>query len=209
MTQLIIQANTLSLYDLQKKFGLQMVKDESFFPEWMEGLPSVTDSEAQALDRVKECYLHLNQRSILLEDLVKMVVLSRLLDLAGFYLPPFEIATEYSVELAVKNRDEVLKGRLDVLVLQSQLWVLAIESKQTKFDVTLAIPQALSYMLMSPPITNPVFGAVTNGREFIFIKLDKTEPPHYALSDAFALSNRRNELYDVLAVLKKLGALII
>jgi hypothetical protein len=45
------------------------------------------------------------------------------------------------------NRDRSDTGSIDVLVVKQRLWVLIIESKQSRFDVTAGIPQALSYML--------------------------------------------------------------
>ena len=36
-----------------------------------------------------------------------------------------------------------MRGRIDVLVLKQQFWLLVIESKQTGFSLLTAIPQAL------------------------------------------------------------------
>jgi hypothetical protein len=69
----------------------------------------------------------------------------------------------------------VIKGAIDVLVLLEQLWGLVIESKMSDFSLTKALPQALSYMLSSP--NRPCFGLITNGSDFVFIKLDQTEQP--------------------------------
>ncbi|MHC5824133.1 MAG: restriction endonuclease subunit R, partial [Nostoc sp.] len=67
--------------------------------------------------------------------------------------------------------------------------------------------QALAYMLADATLAKPVFGFVTNGNEFRFIKLLKTETPQYALSDLFALDSR-DDIYIVLKVLKHLAYLI-
>jgi hypothetical protein len=62
-------------------------------------------------------------------------------------------------------------------------------------------------MLASPHWENPVYGMVTNGGNFIFLKLQNGEQStlYYELSDTFSLLPRRNQLYDVLAILKKFG----
>lgn len=203
-----IQAEALNLYDVKTKFGLEVVEDEQFFREWSDRLPEVTELERRQLDRVKASYSNLDQHRSMLEDAVKMVVLSPLLDLAGFYLPPFRISTEEPVQIAAEDNGVVVRGRIDVLVVQNQLWVLAIESKSTKFSITQAIPQALAYMMASPNADRLIFGLVTNGIQFIFIKLLKLDPSHYALSDEFTLLRRGNDLYGVLSVLKRLGELI-
>lgn len=173
-----IQAETLSLYDVKRKFGLELVEDEQFFREWSDHLPEVTELERRLLDRVKASYFNLDQHRSMLEDAVKMLVLSPLLDLAGFYLPPFRIGTEEPVQITAEDNGVVVRGRIDALVVQNQLWVLAIESKSTKFSITQAIPQALAYMLASPNADRPTFGLVTNGIQFIFLKLTKQDVPH-------------------------------
>ncbi|BAY62155.1 MULTISPECIES: hypothetical protein [Calothrix] len=50
-----------------------------------------------------------------------MVLLSPLLDLAGCYREPFLLATEKSREIAIEDKDEIVRGRIDVLVIQEQL----------------------------------------------------------------------------------------
>jgi hypothetical protein len=204
----IIQAQNINLAYLEENFQLQKSEVEEFFPEWLQKLPQITDLEKQFLDRVKANFLHLIMQPPFLENAVKMVVLSPLLDLAGFYNNPFYLATEKSIELAVKDNEEIVRGRIDVLVAQQQLWLLVVESKKASFSLLEAIPQALTYMLNNPNKEKPVFGLVTNGEDFQFLKLQKQETPFYALSDKFTLSKRQNELYQVLSILKKLGSII-
>ncbi|MBA3921137.1 MAG: restriction endonuclease subunit R [Nostocaceae cyanobacterium] len=202
----VIQADKVTLYDLKKKFQFQLAKDEQFFPEWREDLPQLTDTEKQRLDQVKASYLNLSMRPML-EDMVKMVVLSPLLDQAAFYLPPFYSASEESVQIVSQDEGVVIRGKIDVLVLQDELWVVVIESKRAGYSLEVGIPQALAYMLANPQPNKPLFGLVTNGSNFIFIKLIQEDFPLYALSDEFTL-RRGNDLYTVLSVLKRLGELI-
>ncbi|BAZ26678.1 hypothetical protein NIES4073_75860 [Kalymmatonema gypsitolerans NIES-4073] len=205
----VIQAQNVSLNYLEERFGLQVAENEEIFTEWFEGLPEITVLEKQYLDRVKTNFLRLVKRPPILEDAVKMVVLSPLLDLAGFYSEPFFIATEESIEIALEDKEEIIRGRIDVLVLQQQLWLLVIESKRASFSLLEAIPQGLGYMLANPNAEKPVFGLVINGEDFQFLKLTKQDTPKYALSDKFTLSRRGNELYQVLSILKKLGTILI
>ncbi|MFN6461694.1 MAG: hypothetical protein RMZ41_007570 [Nostoc sp. DedVER02] len=51
------------------------------------------------------------------EEAVKMVVLSPLLDLVGFYQPPFEIETEKSTDISAVDESIIVKGNIDVLVI--------------------------------------------------------------------------------------------
>ncbi|MUL38970.1 type I restriction endonuclease [Gloeocapsopsis dulcis] len=201
-----IQARDITLYELEE-IGLQLVQDASFFTEWQEDLPPLSEAEKQALERVSSNYLNLSKYRPMSEEAVKMVVLSPLLDLAGFYQPPFEIETETSVEISAEDDGIVVKGNIDVLVVQKQLWILVIESKSTKFDVTVALPQALAYMLANPSSEHPTFGLLINGREFMFIKLVIQEYPMYARSYALSIERDR-ERQQVLSVLKRLGQMM-
>ncbi|PIG94576.1 type I restriction endonuclease subunit R [Gloeocapsopsis sp. IPPAS B-1203] len=200
-----IKARDITLYELEE-IGLQLVQDASFFTEWQEDLPPLTEAEKQALARVCSNYLNLSKRRPMSEEAVKMVVLSPLPDLAGFYQSPFEIETETSIEISAEDDGVVVKG-IDVLVIQKRLWVLVIESKSTKFAVTVALPQALAYMLANPSPVNPTFGLLVNGREFMFIKLVIQEHLMYARSYALSIERDR-ERHQILSVLKCLGQMI-
>jgi len=204
----VIQAHDITLEQLIESFGLTITYDEQFFTEWLDNLPEVTVSEKQQLDRVKTNYLSLVERHALSENLVKMVVVEHLLDLADFYRPPFDVKDEKSVELAIEDEDVIVRGRLDFLVLKNQLWLIIIESKKAAVSLRAAIPQTLAYMLKNPQPERPIFALLTNGDHFLFIKLIQQDTPQYALSEEFSLLRRENELYQVLSILKKLGQLI-
>lgn len=141
----------------------------------------------------------------LLENSVKMVVLAPLLDLAGFYHKPFRIETETSVAVELEDEGQIIRGRIDVLVVKNRLWLLVIESKRSDFAVTRALPQALAYLLSNPEMTQPTFGLITNGSEFLFLKVTRQPTAEYGNSRLFSLVNPDNELYSVLQILKRLG----
>jgi predicted type IV restriction endonuclease len=105
----------------------------------------------------------------------------------------------------MKDEEAIIRGRIEVLVIKNQLWLLVIESKRSDFAVTRAIPQALAYMLSNSETVQPTFGMITNGNEFLFLKTSQNE---YANSRLFSLVNPNNELYEVLQVLKYLGSKI-
>ncbi len=207
MTQ-VIQAQNVTLKYLEAQFQLQQADNEEFFNEWFDNLPTNIDLETQDLDRIKLHFQRLVKRPPLLEDAVKLVVISPLLRLAGFYDEPFFIESEESIRIQIADNNELIRGRIDILVIQQQLWLLVIESKQASLSLLEGIPQTLAYMLANPNPDKPVFGLVTNGEDFQFIKLIQQDNPIYGLSDKFTLSRRGNELYQVLAILKKLGSTI-
>jgi hypothetical protein len=201
-----IQAQEINLEELQEHFGLKFTNDSQFFREWQDNLPSLTDEEKQGLERVRSNYFNLISHRSLGEEGVKMVVLSPLLDLAGFFQAPFSLKTENSVEMSAKDNGLIVRGRIDILIVKQRLWILVIESKSTKFDVMEALPQALAYMLNDPKTDQPKFGFLVNGREFVFVKLQAADIPLYSRSYALSI-DRESDLEQVLAALKRLGQL--
>lgn len=214
----------LTLQDLEQRFGLQRSADPDFFREWRDRLPELGAIERDRLQRIQASYANLERRSVL-ENTVKLAVVAPLLDLAGFFLPPFYVDTETSVEIVVDRPvdanqigGEKLRGRVDILVLMGRLWVLAIESKRAEFSVKVGIPQVLGYMLAAAPDRQARFGLVTNGSSFVFLKLakvltfaDDADTPldrwQYDKSPELIL-DRADDLEIVLQVMKKLGAIV-
>lgn len=193
----------LTLYDLEQQFGLQEVTDDSFFSEWQGSLPALSSAEQERLGRVEAAYANLERRS-LLENTVKLAVVAPLLDLAGLFLPPFYVTTETSVEITATTDDLMLRGRLDVLVLKDQLWVLVIESKRAEFSLKVGIPQVLGYMMGAPEQSLPLYGLVTNGSSFVFLKLVGRQ---YARSKELILDQDEG-LAKTLQIMKALAEIV-
>ncbi|MDZ7962309.1 MAG: PD-(D/E)XK nuclease family protein [Aulosira sp. DedQUE10] len=204
---LAIAEDIKTLRQVEEKLGLTLSFDGEFFTEWMNELPALSEAEQVRLNQVKKNYLYQISDGILLEETVKMVVLSPLLELAGFYQAPYKFKTEVSVEIEAQgDNEEILRGRIDALVLQDRLWIVLIESKKTTFDLELAIPQTLAYMAAHLEIEQPLYGMVANGSSYLFLK---TLGKQYAISDLFATrSQYRNNLDEVLKILKHLGQII-
>lgn len=201
-----IAADKVTLYDLERRFQLQRCEDPSFFQEWQVDLPALTEAEQQRLQRVQATVANLERRSVL-ENTVKLAVVAPLLDLSGLFLPPFYVSTEDFVEIEAADGDVMVRGRMDVLVLKDQLWVLVIESKRAEFSPKVGIPQILSYMLAAPNGQLPRYGLVTNGTDFVFLKLVVQEVPRYGRSRQFVLG-QENDLERILQILKHLAAIV-
>ena len=201
-----IAAEKVTLYNLEREYSLKHTEDDSFFPEWQEELPELTEAEQQRLERVQATVANLEQRSML-ENTVKLAVVAPLLDLSGLFLPPFYVSTEDSVEIKTADGNMIVRGRIDVLVLKDQLWVLVIESKRAEFSLKVGIPQVLSYMLASPYRNRPLYGLVTNGTDFVFLKLCFQEVPRYGRSRQFVLG-QDHDLDRVLQIMKRLAEVV-
>lgn len=202
-----LQADQVTLRDLIETFQIRLVQEQHFFPEWQGNLPELTDFEKQFLDKVKAGYFNLVIDPPVLEKPVQLAIVAPILFLADFYLPPFQIKAERSIEIAEEDEGVVIRGALDVLVLKDQLWLLVIEPKQAAFSLEVGLTQLLTYMVAMPAPDKPCFGMLTNGGSFTFVKLVKQQVYQYATSRFFELRNPGNELYDVLRILKRISQL--
>lgn len=211
MMTTVLQSSTLTLREVIKRFNLKYIEESTFFSEWQVADSTLTDIDKSILDRTKQDFINLSQDSVK-EELVKMVLVSPLLSTAGLYRYPFHVATEESVELLLEEHDEILRGRIDVLVVKENLWVILIEAKQAGFSLHEAVPQALSYLMSNPNSSEMSFGLVTNGSELMFVKLrqpsEERPQPSYGFSRIFSLFNPGNELHQVVNILKHLSVLV-
>lgn len=65
-----------------------------FFPEWQTDLPSLSEPAQLALNHMRQNFIYRLEWGKLSENLVKMGVLSPLLDLAGFYQSRLQVQDE-------------------------------------------------------------------------------------------------------------------
>jgi hypothetical protein len=200
-----------SLNDLSDRFNLRQADSDNFFSEWKENLPALTDMEAASVAKLKQRYDYQRMDGLLLEGTIQVAVVSPLLELAGFLDAPYRMHSPYGITLELDDSEEILRGFIDMLVIQHKLWILVVESKRTSISVLAAIPQLLAYMLASPngQSAKPSYGLATNGDEFVFLKLTHDDAPQYDVSRTFSLFPRQHELSKVLQILKRLGLVVL
>lgn len=199
----------LSFRDVEAKLNVRRSSDPHLFYEWEEVLPELTTPEKLSLERLSNRYLHYLEEGEVNEGTLNIILLSPLLDALGLCDPPYRIRGEAWVEVqtAVDAEEGVvtLEGRIDALTLQEQFWLVIIEGKRGGFNVLRAVPQTLAYMAATPHPERPVFGLVTNGYDYLFVKLVRQNQREFALSHNFTLlSDERSNLFRVARVLKHL-----
>ncbi|MEO0537446.1 MAG: type I restriction endonuclease subunit R [Cyanobacteria bacterium P01_A01_bin.123] len=203
-----IAISNLTLPELAEARNLRLTSDPRFFSEWQTELPELSPEETHYLDQVQQEYFDQTRSGSISEGLIKLIVVSPLLHLAGFYRRPFEVKLEESVQVEVTEAETLWRGRIDALVIKDNFWVLVVEAKNSSFGIDMAIPQALGYMLASPHPAHAAYGLVTNGSSFAFLKLMQNPQPRYDVSEIMLLLPGRNVLYRVLQGMKQLGKLI-
>ncbi len=195
--------------ELRRSFNLEQSKDSAFFNELSEDLEELTLEEKAGVGKIKKRFDYHREDGFLLEGTVNLLVVSPLLELAGFLDEPYQIRSPFGVEIAINDTVEILKGFIDTLVVNDNLWVLSLESKRSAIPVGAALPQLFAYMLAQPRQGAKAFGLATNGDEFTFLKLDFSgEQPAYGFSRAYSLLPVNHELDTVLKILKRLGTAV-
>jgi hypothetical protein len=193
----------ITLAELEERFSLHRSPTLDFFNEAKEPLPDLSELETAALKRVKQNFLDQLRSRLLIEETVKLVVVSPLLDLAGFYRAPYQVESEVPIQLAIPDEKEgLIQGRIDTLVVRQSLWIVLVESKRTQISVHAGVPQALTYLFSRPDGDRPGYGLVTNGSEFLFLKQVRTI---YATSNLLSIVNDGNDLVRVLQLLRRLA----
>lgn len=210
MTQsLAISKNILTMAAVQQRFGLVASSDPLFFSEWASNLPELTPVEIDTLNQIKARFDRHRNQGPLAEGTINQLLISPLLTSASLYDEPSFVSTEPSLEIELEDEGEILRGRIDTLIIQQQFWVLVVESKST-IAFSLALPQAMTYMMANPHPDRPVYGLITNGDEFMFIKMLTQGLPQYDLSNVFSLLiPRRNQLHDILQILKQIRQIML
>ena len=194
-----------TLAEAERIFNLQRTENEEFFLEWQTNLPNLSEIEKTELNQLRKRYLYQRSQSHLLEQTVMLLFASPLLAIAGFYDPPFQVRAEESVQINLADSEEILQGRIDVLVLSNQLWVVVLESKKTAISVLSALPQTLAYLMANTQPAKPSFAMMTNSDDVLFVKLVLENNRQYSISRVFSAFVSNQELYSVLQILKSIS----
>ena len=179
-----------TLDSVEQQFGVKRMEDMAFFPEWRSSFPLLSEFEQKELAKLRQRYFYQRSKGELLEITALLLLVSPLLALAGFYDPPFTVRAEESV------------------VLWEQVWIVVVESKKTALSLWSALPQTLAYLHANPNPQRPSYGLMTNGDEFAFVKLSRSNGSWgslYGLSRPFALLPAPQDFEIVLQILKHLS----
>jgi hypothetical protein len=208
----VTQAKSLTIGEVKAQFQLEQVRDLTFFPEWQGLTPDLRAADQQVLDELQIDFCELQEHSPH-EEIVKMFSLSPLLRIAGLAKYPFIPKAEHIIEIDLSYEDEddevqLVRGRIDIIVSHEQLWQVIIETKRAQSNVMQALPQALIYVMTTPPSDRPIFGLCTNGTDFVFVKMLRGDKNQYSLSDPFSMYKHQNDLYQVVAILQNLRQIV-
>lgn len=172
-------------------------------------LEPLTGEEQQELAQIRSDFDSYLTESRVSEGLVKALTTFPLLQLAGFYRPPFKISLEQDIaNILIEDEDTTIAGRLDILAVNKAqpaitdafFWVLVIESKNSSAAPSAGLPQLLSYAYKSLERQEVVWGLVTNGELYQFVYIQQ-EPPTYQQMPILSLMDAEPSI-QLLQVLK-------
>ncbi|MEG4084789.1 restriction endonuclease subunit R [Microcoleus sp. POL10_C6] len=195
-----LEASQLSLNDVRHLLKLEEREGDAFTDFF--SLEPLSELEQQEILKIRTDFRRYLSAGKVSEELVKFLVLSPLMRLAGFFDIPIVLTMEDSIPIEVEDGDTVIKGRLDVLAVNqpdaelaaAQFWILVVEAKNSAIDPWAGLPQLLTYAYKSLQQQSSVWGLTTNGRNYQFVYLTRGNPCTYQILPELSLTDRERSL---------------
>lgn len=184
MTTLI--AKKLTLKQVHQFLKLNKLSTGSFTP--LLSLEPITEIEQQELAQIRDDFENYLIDGKVLEGQIKLLVISPLLRLAGFFHSPIKISLEQDIdEIVVEDEDTKITGRFDILAVNKEqptitdvaFWLLVIEAKNSSINSFEGLPQLLTYAHQSLQQQELVWGLTTNGTDYRFVLIRQGNPATY------------------------------
>jgi hypothetical protein len=195
-----LEASQLSLNDVRRLLKLERQTGGDFTNFF--SLEPLTDFEQQELLLIGNHFWRHLEAGKVSAKLVKFLVLSPLMRLAGFFDIPIVLTMEDSIAIEVEDADTLIKGRLDVLAVNqpdaelaaAQFWILVVEAKNSAIDPWAGLPQLLTYAYKSLQQQSSVWGLTTNGRNYQFVYLTRGNSCTYQILPELNLIDKERSL---------------
>jgi len=199
MTQ-SLEASQLSINDVRRLLKLEEREGDAFTDFF--SLEPLSELEQQEILKIRTDFRRYLSAGKVSAKLVKFLVLSRLMRLAGFFDIPIVLTMEDSIPIEVEDGDTLIKGRLDILAVNqqdaelaaAQFWILVVEAKNSAIDPWAGLPQLLTYAYKSLQQQSSVWGLTTNGRNYQFVYLTRGNPCTYQILPDLSLTDRERSL---------------
>ena len=195
-----LEASQLSLNDVRRLLKLEEREGDAFTDFF--SLEPLSELEQQEILKIRTDFRRYLSAGKVSAKLVKFLVLSPLMRLAGFFDIPIVLTMEDSIAIEVEDGDTLIKGRLDVLAVNqpdaelaaAQFWILVVEAKNSAIDPWAGLPQLLTYAYKSLQQQSSVWGLTTNGRNYQFVYLTRGNPCTYQILPDLSLTDRERSL---------------
>ncbi len=206
-----LQARNLSLEEVHRLLGFEDRYNGSFEP-WL-AIDPLSETECQELQQIQTDIRAYVIHSRFSEGQIRLIAVAPLLRLAGFYQHPVQLKVEEGIDrIEIDNENTTISGRFDIVAIRKgdrptetvDLWILAIETKEGLASLTAGLPQLLVYAYGSLETQNSVWGLLTNGIDYSFIRIFRDRTPVYEYVRNFNLLYDRDSV-QLLQVLKAIS----
>ena len=195
-----LEASQLSLNDVRHLLKLEEREGDALTDFF--SLEPLSELEQQEILKIRTDFRRYLFAGKVSAKLVKFLVLSPLMRLAGFFDIPIVLTMEDSIPIEVEDADTLIKGRLDVLAVNqpdaelaaAQFWILVVEAKNSAIAPLAGLPQLLTYTYKSLQQQSSVWGLTTNGRNYQFVYLTRGNPCTYQILPDLSLTDRERSL---------------
>ena len=195
-----LEASQLSLNDVRRLLKLERQTGGSFADFF--SLEPLTDFEQQELLLIRNVFWRHLEAGKISAKMVKFLVLSPLMRLAGFFDISIVLTMEDSIPIEVEDEDTLIKGRLDILAVNqpdaeigaTRFWILVVEAKNSAIDPWAGLPQLLTYAYKSLQQQSSVWGLTTNGRNYQFVRVTRGNPCTYQILPELNLMDKERSI---------------
>jgi hypothetical protein len=182
----VLYAKDLTLKDVQDRLQFEREHVQSF--DSLLALEPLTDFEEQELIQIRRDFETYVVESKVLEGMIKALTIFPLLRLTGYYQHPIKLKLEENIApIDVEDGEKRITGRFDLLAINKPaqsvplLWVLVVETKNSKVEARAGLPQLLAHAHSSLQSQPSVWGLCTNGMSYQFVPILRRERPIYQI----------------------------
>jgi hypothetical protein len=180
-----IQSLNITLAQVRHLFKYQRERIQAFTD--ILSLEPLSEREQDEIEQMQSDFESYFVEGMVSEGQIKLLSVSPLLKLAGFYKPPIKIILEEDIsDIIIEDQNTKITGRIDLLAIQTKslesdtpFWVLVLESKNGNIAPSAGLAQILTYAYTSLQSQTSVWGLLTNGEYYQFIYLQSGEQPIY------------------------------
>ncbi|MEB3177438.1 MAG: restriction endonuclease subunit R [Nostocaceae cyanobacterium] len=186
-----LEAKNLSLKEVHHILQFKRHLHSSF--NYLPTIEQITKIELKKLEEISLNFYEQYAEHHLSKEQIKLIVISPLMWMAGFYHPTIHILLQENIAV-IKIKDEntiisIIKGQMDILSVSNgknkaginPQWILLIETQNSSVNATDGLPQLLTYAYKSLEIQKYVWGLTTNGMDYQFVFLQQGTQPTYHL----------------------------
>ncbi|TAF50787.1 MAG: restriction endonuclease subunit R [Oscillatoriales cyanobacterium] len=174
----VIDASALALPEVIDRLQLQIQFEADFRPSL--DLQTLSAYEIQQIAELRQNWQRYYLQGKISENQVQVAALSPLLWMSGYLSDPtLQISMEEVIdEIAIEDGDTVIRGRMDLWVGRQligdrvPLCVLIVEAKNSAISPAAGLPQLLTYAGTVLERQDVVWGLVSNGLDYVFVRLE-------------------------------------